>query len=199
MDNNNIDFKDLWNKQTVSQPNIEDLLARLKKFKKAGLRSLWKTNILLFAVSIFMIFVWYYYQPQFISTKIGIILAILAMVIYVGVYNGLLSVYKDIDATQTNQEYLQKLILIKKKQQFMQSTILSLYFILLSIGICLYMYEYAVRMTVFYACLTYGITLLWIGFNWFYTRPKQIKKQEEKINDLIGKFESLNDQLTEDF
>src|SRR5215203_5488049 len=123
MDSNNIDFKDLWKKQAVSQPNIEDLLARLKQFKKAGLKSLWITNIILAATSAFIVFVWYYYQPQFISTKIGIVLVILAMVIYVAVYNRLLGVYKDIDTTQTNQEYLNKLILIRKKQQFIQVNI----------------------------------------------------------------------------
>lgn len=198
MENNtNIDFKDLWKKQTVSQHNIEDLMARLKQFRKAGLRSLWKTNIMLFATSAFIIFIWYYYQPQFISTKIGIVLVILAMIMYVTVYNGLLQIYKDIDTTQTNQEYLQKLILIKRKQQFMQSTILSWYFVLLLSGICLYMYEYASRMTVFYALITYGVTLLWIGFNWFYLRPKQIKKQQAKINHLIAKFEDVNLQLKE--
>ncbi|CAD0003448.1 hypothetical protein [Flavobacterium salmonis] len=195
MDSNNIDFKDLWKKQTVNQPNIEDLMARLKQFKKAGLRSLWKTNILLFATSAFIIFIWYYYQPQFISTKIGIVLAIVAMIMYVGFYNGLLRIYKDIDTNQTNQEYLQKLILIKRKQQFMQSTILSWYFVLLLAGICLYMYEYASRMTVFYALITYGVTLLWIGFNWFYMRPKQIKKQQVKINDLIINLKDINKQL----
>lgn len=195
MDNNNIDFKDLWKKQTVNQPNIEDLMARLKQFKKAGLRSLWITNILLFATSAFILFVWYYYQPQFISTKIGIVLTILAMVIYVVVYNRLLGSFKNIDTTQTNQEYLQKLILIRKKQQFIQSTILSLYFVLLGAGISLYMYEYASRMTIFWASFTYGITLLWIGFNWFYIRPKQIKKQQSKINELITRFEDINKQL----
>lgn len=195
MDNNNIDFKDLWKKQTVNQPNIEDLMVRLKQFKKAGLRSLWITNILLFATSAFIIFIWYYYQPQFISTKIGIVLTILAMVIYVVVYNRLLGSFKNIDATQTNQEYLQKLILIRKKQQFIQSTMLSLYFFLLGVGISLYMYEYACRMTIFWASFTYGITLLWIGFNWFYIRPKQIKKQQTKINELIARFEDINKQL----
>lgn len=195
MDSNNIDFKDLWKKQTLNQPNIEDLMARLKQFKKVGLRSLWITNILLFATSAFILFVWYYYQPEFISTKIGIVLTILAMVIYVVVYNRLLGSFKNIDTTQTNQEYLQKLILIRKKQQFMQSTILSLYFVLLGVGISLYMYEYASRMTIFWASFTYGITLLWIGFNWFYIRPKQIKKQQTKINELIARFEDINKQL----
>lgn len=197
MDNNNIDFKDLWKKQAVNKPNIEDLLARLKQFKKASLRSLWRTNILLASTSAFIIFIWYRYQPEFISTKIGIILAILAMVMYVGVYNRVLSTFKNIDSTQTNQEYLHQLILIRKKQQYMQSKVLSWYFVLLMAGICLYMYEYASRMTVFYALITYGITLLWIVFNWFYIRPKQIAKQQDKINGLIEKFEAINHQLEE--
>ncbi|OXB23596.1 hypothetical protein B0A80_10215 [Flavobacterium tructae] len=193
--NNNIDFKDLWKKQSVSQPDMKDLLGRLKEFKAAGLRHLWITNILLLATTAFILFVWYYYQPEFISTKIGIVLVIVAMVMYVGVYNGLLVGYKNIDTTQSNQEYLQRLILIRKKQQFMQSTILSLYFILLGVGIGLYMYEYTLRMPLVYALLTYAVVLLWIGVNWFYIRPKQIKKQQAKINDLIGKFEEVNKQL----
>lgn len=195
MENNSIDFKDLWKKQTVSQPNLEDLMDRLKQFKKASLRSLWKTNIMFFATSAFIIFVWYYYQPEFISTKIGIILTILAMIMYLLVYNKLSGTYKTIDDTQANQDYLQKLILIRKKQQYLQSTILNWYFILLGAGISLYMYEYTVRMTAFWAIFTYAITLIWIGFNWFYMRPKQIKKQQNKINSLIAKFEEINNQL----
>jgi len=195
MDNNNIDFKDLWKKQAVSQPDMEDLLARLQNFKKVGLRCLWITNLLLFATSAFIIFIWIYYQPQFISTKIGIVLTILAMMIYLLVYNKLLGNYKNIATTQTNQEYLQKLVLIKKKQQFLQTKMMTLYFILLTAGICLYMYEYARRMSVLGAGLTYGITLFWMAFNWFYIHPRQTKKQQSKINDLIAKFEEMNEQL----
>lgn len=196
MDNdNNIDFKDLWRKQSVSQPDMQDLLARVNKFKRAGLRSLWIINILLLATSAFIVFVWVYYQPQFISTKIGIIVTILAMMIYLFVYNKLLSTYKNIETTQTNQEYLQNLILIKKKQQFLQTTMMRFYFATLTFGICLYMYEYASRMTFLGASLTYGLTLLWMAFNWFFILPKQIKKQQAKINALIEKFEEINKQL----
>ncbi|MBE8727227.1 hypothetical protein [Flavobacterium hungaricum] len=191
----NIDFNDLWKKQTVSQSSIEDLKNRIKQFKKASLRSVLKTNLVLFATSAFIIFIWIYYQPQFISTKIGIVVTILAMVIYVVVYNRLLKHYKEIDANLTNQEYLQKLIVIKKKQQFMQTKVLSLYFLLLMAGIFLYMYEYASRMKLYLALITYGVTFLWIAFNWFYIRPKQIKKHQDKINSLVEKFEEINNQF----
>jgi hypothetical protein len=59
------------------------------------------------------------------------------------------------------------------------------------------MFEYTSRMTLFWATVTYGVTLLWIAFNWFYVRPKQIKKQQANTDELISKFEILNRQLKE--
>jgi len=43
--------------------------------------------------------------------------------------------------------------------------------------------------------LTYGITASWIAFNWFYIRPKTIKKRCAKLDALISKIEALNAQL----
>jgi hypothetical protein len=192
---NNIDFKDLWKQQAVNPPNIEELLSKLKQFKRVSLRKLIITNVLLIATSAFIVFVWYKYQPEFISTKIGIVLVIFAMMVFLFVYNKLGAFYKTIDGAQSNSEYLQKLISIKAKQQFLQSTMLSLYFILLGSGLCLYMFEYTNRMTLFWGIITYAIMLGWVGFTWFYLRPKEIKKEQDRVNGLITKFEAVNKQL----
>ncbi|HCA08169.1 hypothetical protein [Chryseobacterium sp.] len=193
----NIDFKNLWQQQTAEKPSIEELLGRLKKFKNENLRRLLVTNVLLILTSLFIGFIWYYYQPQFLSTKIGIVLVILAMLIFLFAYNKLFSPIYKLDSTQTNAEYLQSLYSLKSKQKFMQTTMLNLYFIMLFAGISLYMYEYASRMEMMYAVLTYGLTFLWIAFNWFYLRPKTIRKQQGKLNGLIHKFEEINQQLKE--
>lgn len=193
----NIDFKNLWQQQTAEKPSIEELLGRLKKFKNENLIRLLVTNILLILTSLFIGFIWYYYQPQFLSTKIGIVLVILAMVVFLFAYNKLFSPIYKLDSTQTNAEYLQSLYSLKSKQKFMQTTMLNLYFIMLFAGISLYMYEYASRMEMMYAVLTYGLTFLWIAFNWLYLRPKTIKKQQGKLNGLIYKFEEINQQLKE--
>jgi hypothetical protein len=192
---NNIDFKNLWKQQAVSPPNIEDLFSKLKHFKKVSLRKLIITNVLLIATSVFILFIWYCFQPEFISTKIGIILMILAMVIYLFAYNKLFGIYKTIDIDQNNSEYLQKLISLKTKQQFLQSVMMRLYFVLLVLGLGLYMYEYASRMTMFWGIIAYAVTLSWIGFSWFYLRPKEISKEQARINGLIVKFEAVNKQL----
>ncbi|HCM34739.1 hypothetical protein [Chryseobacterium sp.] len=193
----NIDFKNIWKQQTSNKPNIEELLGKLKKFKNENLRKLILTNLLLIATSLGITFIWYHYQPQLATTKIGIVLVILAMVIFLLAYNKLFMLFYKIDDTQSNSDYLQNLYLVKNKQKFMQTTMLNLYFIMLFLGICLYMYEYASRMTLMYGILAYGLTFIWIGINWFYLRPKTIRKQQLKIDELIDKFEEINNQLKE--
>ncbi|MFP3834006.1 hypothetical protein [Chryseobacterium sp. SIMBA_028] len=193
----NIDFKNIWKQQTSNKPNVEELLSKLKKFKNENLRKLILTNLLLIATSLSIAFIWYRYQPQLATTKIGIVLVILAMVIFLFAYNKLFMIFYKIDDTQSNSDYLQNLYLVKNKQKFMQTTMLNLYFIMLFLGICLYMYEYTSRMTLIYGILAYGLTFIWIGINWFYLRPKTIRKQQVKIDGLIDKFEEINNQLKE--
>lgn len=192
---NNINFNDLWAKQTSTEPSHADLLLQLKKMKQSNLRKLIITNCSLFATSVFIILIWVYYQPELLTTKIGIVLIILAMAIYVFAYNKSFMLLKNTTNTQSNSDYLKELLAIKAKQVFMQTTMLNLYFILLSIGISLYMYEYTSRMTTFLGIFTYGITALWVLFNWFYLRPKQIKKQLNELNEIINKFENINKQF----
>lgn len=198
MDNNNLDFSTIWKQQKVSQPNIVELQYKLKQFKKSSLQKLIILNILLFTTSGLIIFIWYYYQPQFISTKIGIIMTILAMIIFILSNNKLLYVFKNIDKTKNNIEYLKSITDIKTKQKFIQTKILGIYFITLSLGICLYMYEYTSKMTMSWAISAYLIILAWFGFNWFYLRPKIIKKQQSKLDEIINKFKNINTQINED-
>ena len=195
--NSNINFNELWAKQKTGEPNKEDLLSKINKFKKSNLKRLIITNLLLIITSLFIIFIWVYYQPQMITTKIGIILTILAMVIFVIANNQSFALFRKTTNTQSNSEYMKNLIAIKAKQQFMQTTMLNLYFVLLSTGIGLYMYEYTQLMKAFWGIFAYGITSIWILFNWFYLRPKQIKKQQSKLDEIIGKFKMLNEQLNE--
>ena len=195
MDNNNLDLSSIWKQQKVGQPNIEELTYKLNQFKKSGLQKLIITNVILVITIGLIIFIWNHYQPQFITSKIGIVLTILSMVIFVFFNNKLFSVFNKIDYTKSNNEYLMDLILLKTKQKYIQTKILGFYFIVLSLGICLYMYEYTSRMTTLGSILSYSVTLIWIGLNWFYFRPKTIKKQHIKLDELIGEFENMEKQL----
>ncbi|WP_238555482.1 hypothetical protein [Chryseobacterium sp. P1-3] len=113
----NIDFKNIWKQQTSHQPSIEELLGKLKQFRLENLRKLILINIMLIITSLGIAFIWYRYQPQLVTTKIGIVLVILAMLIFLCAYNRLFMVFYKIDNTQTNQEYLQSLYIVKGKQK----------------------------------------------------------------------------------
>ena len=191
----NINFNELWAKQRSSEPNQEKLLLQIKKMKQTNLRKLVITNCLFLTTSVLIILVWVYFQPQFITTKIGILFVILAMAIYLLAYNRSYSLFKDNMNSHSNRDYLNELLAIKAKQLFMHTTMLNLYFVLLSTGLSLYMYEYASRMTTFWGMFIYGITALWILVNWFYLRPRQIKKQQSKLDEIISKLQNINKQL----
>ena len=196
--NKNIDIKELWTMQTTNPSNTDDLFLKLNQMKKAYWGKLIITNILLIATSVFIVFIWVHYQPQLLTSKVGIVLIILAMVIYLFVYNQLNPSLKKINFSQSNNEYLKTLLSIKSKQHFLQTTMLNIYFALLLFGISLYMFEPTSRMTKLWAVVAYALTLTWIGFNWFYIRPKTIKKQQNKLDEIISKFENIIQQLKEE-
>ncbi|QBN18993.1 hypothetical protein [Flavobacterium nackdongense] len=193
--NTNIDFKELWNKQKMDIPDPKELFEKTKEFKKKSFRKLLLANITLLFTTAFLLFIWYYYKPEFITSKIGIVCIILAMFLYLFVYNKMATFLKSNNYEMDTSQHLQQLLKLKEKERFLQTTILNAYFILLSIGICLYMYEYTCRMTMLWATVTYGVTLAWIALNWFVFRPKTIKKQQKSLNELIEKFEKINNQL----
>lgn len=193
-----IDFKQIWSQQKSDIPATDQLLKKAAKFKRKQLFQLIILNVPLITTCIFIGFIWYYYQPQLITSKIGIVLTILAMMLYLIVSNTMIPLLRKHNSTVDNQTYLQQLLKFQQKQSFLQKTMMNTYFILLSLGISLYLYEYTSRMKIQWALVTYGITLGWIGFNWFYFRPKIIKKQQIKTNNIIDKFQVVNDQLKED-
>lgn len=195
MNNNNINFNHLWQSRTANQLPTEELLKKVNAFKKYNYIKISLTTLAFSLTSVFICWIWINYNPQIFTTKFGIVLIILAMAIYGYSLNQQYPLLKNINNTNSNTAYLKNLLALKKKQLFLQTTMLNLYFTMLSLGIGLYMIEPTSNMTIFWAIFAYGITALWILFNWFYLRPKQIKKQQTSINNLISKFEYIQLQL----
>ncbi|GGG59718.1 hypothetical protein [Bizionia arctica] len=191
----NIDFKNIWNKQESEIPEVKTLYNMANRFKRNNLYKLIAVNLMLLLTSIFIGFIWYYFQPELVTTKIGIIFTISAMIIFLLPYNRQLSLLFKNKSEPNSKEFLQQFIELKEKQIFQQTTMLSVYFIILSLGIGLYLFEYVLKMTITWGIITYEITTLWILINWFYLRPHAIKKQNAKLNKLLAEFKKLNHQM----
>lgn len=198
MPTENFNFNELWLAQKTEQPSAKDFLLKINAYKRKNRNKIILLNLVLLFVSLFIVFIWYYFQPELITTKIGMVVVILSMVIFMFSQNKSLTLLKKTDETENIQNYLKTLLKIKTHQQFMQTTMMNLYFVLLSVGLALYLFEYASKMSLTAGLLTYGITCLWILFNWVYVRPKQIKKEQNKLNEIIAKVENIQNQLEEE-
>lgn len=88
-------------------------------------------------------------------------------------------------------DYLNALLKVRNREHIMQTKLMNLYFILLSAGIGLYMYEYTLKRSFIFGVVVYSVVLLWIGFNWFFLRPRMIEKNKRKMEDLIKQIKKL--------
>lgn len=188
---NDIDIRELWNKQTVPAVDQADILGKIKGFRRKGIMRTTILNAVLVLTILFIIFIWVYFKPQLMSTKIGIILSILPMGMVLVFNSGLTSLYRKIDEKQSNMDYLNALLKVRSREHIMQTKLLNLYFILLSAGIGLYMYEYTLKRSFIFGVVAYSVVLLWIGFNWFFLRPRMIEKNKRKMEDLIKQIKKL--------
>jgi hypothetical protein len=195
MNSNNINFYNLWNGQKIEQINIKDLKHKLNSYKKEQRMRLFISNVVFLITTIIVLLIWFYYQPKLISTKIGMIITILAMIIFIIPLNQDRKIYTKSNETKNNNDFLNELYTLKDKQTYIHTNLLNLYFVLLTCGIGLYMYEYTSQMTQFWTFFVYGTFVLWVLFNWFYFRPLQIKKQQAKVNEIIYDLESIIQQF----
>lgn len=192
----NIDFKKLWTDQSTPSPNVKELLKKIEQQRKQQYIRIIYFNVILAVTAVFILLVWIYFQPTLISTKAGILIIIVAMLIFGISYSKSLPILrKNIHETSNIKDFLTDLIALRKRQQFIQTTMLNIYFLLFSLGIGLYTYEYAIQMGALGGTIAYCVITCWIVLNWFLMRPWQIKRQEKMINGLIDNLTKVSKQL----
>jgi len=195
--NTNTDLKQLWNTQTSEVPSINELFKKASKLRNFTRYKLLIVNIML-AVTLAGLTIMAFHSHTMSSTaSIGITLTVLAIVAYLYASNEIIKLLFKSDFDSSNSEYLRNLIQLKHKQEFLQKTITTFSFICLSVGVFLYMYDEAVQRGLEYSLIAYGLTGAWIAFNWFYTRPRTIKKQLTNLTEIIQKLETVNAQFAE--
>jgi hypothetical protein len=186
------DIKNIWQQTSDKNlPSVKEILLQVEKLRKKMIRKNILGALTLVFTFLFISFIGCHYDFKLWTTKAGIIIALVSIVIGI-IFNTRLVklLLKQSDPTLDNNSYLHQLMTFRTNQRFIQTTGISLYFILLTVGILLYMYEFAVRDLVF-GIISYSTTLGWIAFNWFYVRKKSIAKQEKEINEQIENIEKL--------
>lgn len=194
----NLDLKKIWGKQYIPIIDVQEVLKKIEVYKRAKIKKAVMLNVILFFTILFILFIWIYFKPQFISTKIGIVLTVVAMLIVIFFNSKMKNTLSKVNENQSNEAYLKNLKIIKLHENRIQTKVMSVYFVLLSLGIMLYIYEYLSKMTLIIQSVFCLALVLWISFNWFVLRPRIIKKNQREINDLIEQLERIENQLIEE-
>ena len=196
--NNTDDLKALWAMQPAAdRPDSKTLVQKAVRSKNKLLFRFLLSSVALVLTTVFLLFIWVFFQPQLFTTKLGIILIIGAIGLYLTASQSSVELlYKKTNILDLSS-FLKRIKQVKEKQKHLQGSVLLAYFILLSAGLFLYMIEYAQRMTRVGQIAAFGLTTAWILFNWFYIRPRTIKKQQAHINGIIQRLEEVMGQLEE--
>jgi len=197
MQTDNINFQDIWNKKSAEIPNIKEIKSAADQYKKKQLRfTIWHTFSLSFT-AVMIIFIWNVIDFKMFTTSLGIVLILIALAMYIYLVSENINVIRKINPSISNQEYLASLKKLQHQQLYMQTKGISIYYVLLTAGFAFYFYEFALRMSTLGASLAYGLTFLWLAIAWFFLRPRQIKKQNEKISKVIDSLELIEKDLDE--
>ncbi|WP_439694684.1 hypothetical protein ACFGVS_15890 [Mucilaginibacter sp. AW1-7] len=191
-----IDFKALWQQQPAgNKPDINAVIKKAIDLKRKTKNKLIWANLVLMATAIFVIVIWANLSTRVFTTTAGIILIVCSIVAFVAVSSGLhMGLFKSHPEADTFT-YLNELISIQKKQQFIQTKVMSLYFVFLSFGLFLYMMEFEDRMSVLWASITFLCSFGWMAFAYFYLGRRQFKKQQAEMSGAIEKLQAINKQL----
>lgn len=183
----------LWKKQAVPAANPAEIRKRIGAFRRDALWRAFFLNAVLVLTVVFLIFIWVYFQPRLLVTKIGILVGILPIVMVVLSHRKLVSLYRALDAGLPNTDYLDRLLKLKEHEHFLQTRVMSLYFVLLPLGLMLYMYEYTLGMSGAFRVAAYVALLLWVAFNWFVLRPRIVGRRRRKMDALIGEVKRIQE------
>ena len=187
------ELKNIWQQMPAqSLPSVQEINQRARAYQRSTRRK-YVISILYMVVTLVVIAsIGYFIEPVYVTTRIGVVIIIIAIVLTIVSQSQLLSILSRRESVELDsRHYLQQLIEYRKRTQRVQTTILSLYFLLLVIGLGLYMFEYVMKMTLSYQIVTVLLTTSWIALNWFYLRPLQIRKKNAKTNEIISQLENF--------
>lgn len=186
----------LWQQAIEPAPEWQLFASQLAAMEVKKRNEKNRVNFLLGVTMCFVAFIAFAYWPMQWSTLMGIMLTEASMLLYLWQYNRHTRVRADGLIAANALDYLQYLRTEQTKQHYVGRKLMTAYFILLSSGVLLYMWEFAWRMPQWYGMLAYGFAIGWFALNWLVFRPRILKKKEAELAEHIRKLEALAQQWT---
>ncbi len=190
-------FEEIWKKKKADVPDASEIKSKANKFRrKQLLSSLYNTLCLLISLGT-VTWVWFSFPNLHFLTKSGMVLMLAALVIFIFQNFQKIRIINKINPSLSNQEYLKQMKMLQQKDLYLQTKGISVYYLLLSLGIAFYLFEFTQRMTLFWGIFTYSVTFGWILFGWIFIRPRKIRKEQKKISEVIQSLEKMEEDFLE--
>lgn len=190
-----IDFNKLWNQKKGPEKNPSGLKNALKKVKRKKISRIIMLVFLLLCTIAFLLLIRNTYTPKLFTTELGYFFILSAIVMMLLIYSRVINFQKHQQPDIDSRRFLHSLENIYKLEFFISGKIIRWYFILLSLGVCLVIYEFVIPMETSLKILTYALTIGWLAFNWFYIKPQIIKKRQKEFHQINEKISALKKQL----
>lgn len=190
------DLKNAWKQVTPERLLLPDeLKKKANQYRSRQIKKVIWSILSLMATFVVFIYIFTNYTPEYKVMYWGLTITGLAVILAI-VWQTLMLTFlvKPVDALSDTKTFLTHWQAYQKKTEWGQRTGISIYFIMLSIGITLYLFEFAQRNWL-WGIGIYAVTGLWIAFNWFYLRPRIIEKKTAKLKMLMVEAERISNQL----
>lgn len=183
---------DLWQtNKDENLPDVHEMMMQIKSIRKKMIRRYFLGAVILIFTFLFIGFIGLHYHFERWTTRAGILITLMTIILGI-VFNTRLArlLLQQDDPTLDNRKYLDQLLHFRNIQSKIRNKGIALYFILLALGLGLYMIEFA-ELNVYFGIGAYVITFGWIVFAWFYFHKKNAHKQEKEINEQVDNLERL--------
>lgn len=189
----NYNFEEIWKQKTPDVLDITEIQSKADAYRKKQMLASICLILSLFMTLGVVVWVWFRFLDLHLMTKSGIILVLIALVLYIFQNFQKMKAIRRINPALNSQEYLTQMKILQRKDLYMQTKGISIYYSLLSLGMALYLFEFAKRMEFFWGIFIYVVTFGWILFGWFYIKPRTIRKQQQKMKDVISSLEKVEE------
>jgi multisubunit Na+/H+ antiporter MnhG subunit len=188
----------LWAKHTVDVAISADEMLKQAKKEVSSMRTKSLLNIAGMIFSFLAVAaLWLFFDFQSWTTHAGISIIIIAVAVYtVILYNNYRIISKS-DFTVNPNEFIAKLKLYQLNRFSLYNRLYWFYAIALSLGMVLYFFEILGHMELWIQILFVVISFGWMIFCSTLVRKAVIKKDKERIDLLIEKFERISGQFHE--
>jgi len=193
-----IDFKALWNQEGSKDiPDLQQLLKRAANLRRTARIRVILQSVVLSVVIALMLYVGFTYNHIQLTTVIGLVLMLAALVSYLVTSGQLLPMLFKSNIDGSSQEYLTQLIRIKRKHEFLDKVMINVYFGLLASGLFLFMLQSAIILGTVKAVAYYTVIFICLTACYIYSKTQEVKKAIKSLTDTIKKLEAVDEQMRE--